>query len=162
MKDPRDEIIQKFFKWLFLGDINELRECKAMIDEYEKNKEEKEETTQEIDARFLRWKQDEIDSLRKEAERQKWKADKYSNLYAEQVEKYEELEKDLKTAQDWWESRDRIISKIYSLIEYRWLSDVKKIEIIRKVIKADNWEIEPDQDVKDFHSMKYRNKWLQN
>jgi hypothetical protein len=55
-----------------------------MIDEYEKNKEEKEETTQEIDARFLRGKQEEIDNLRKQLEREERKSKYYSDLYTQQ------------------------------------------------------------------------------
>ncbi len=55
-----------------------------MIDEYEKNKEEKEETTQEIDARFLRGKQEEIDNLRKQLEREERKSKYYSDLCSQQ------------------------------------------------------------------------------
>ena len=153
MKDPRDEIIQKFFKWLFLGDINELRECEEMINEYENNKEE---TEQEIDARFLRGKQDEIDNLRKEVERLEYKEKRYTDKLLESFDKIKELETDL-------EHRDSILSKAYDLIAYPWLSDTKKIDILRKVINIEvGASYEPDEDVTNFHKRIYKcKKWPQ-
>ena len=158
MKDPRDEIIQKFFKWLFLWDINELRECEEMINEYEKNKEE---TTQEIDARFLRGKQDEIDNLRNEIKRLESKVEIYSNALQDEIDKRIAVEKELSETEVTISHRDSILSKAYDLIAYPGLSDTKKIDILRKVINIEvGASYEPDEDVKNFHKRIYKcKKW---
>lgn len=115
-----------------------------------------EETEEQIDARFLRGKQDEIDNLRKEVERLEYKAKRYSDKLLESFDKIKELETDLG-------HRDSILTKAYDLIAYPGLSDTKKIDILRKVINIEvGASYEPDEDVTNFHKRIYKcKKWPQ-
>lgn len=115
-----------------------------------------EETEEQINARFLRGKQDEIDNLRKEIERLEYKEKRYTDKLLESFDKIKELETDL-------EHRDSILSKAYDLIAYPGLSDTKKIDILRKVINIEvGASYEPDEDVTNFHKRIYKcKKWPQ-
>lgn len=115
-----------------------------------------EETEEQINARFLRGKQEEIDNLRKEVERLEYKEKRYTDKLLESFDKIKELETDL-------EHRDSILSKAYDLIAYPGLSDTKKIDILRKVINIEvGASYEPDEDVTNFHKRIYKcKKWPQ-
>ena len=52
---------------------------------------DEEEPQEKIDARFLRGKQDEIDNLRKQLEKEERKSKYYSDLYYQQNLEYEKL-----------------------------------------------------------------------
>ena len=53
--------------------------------------EDEEEPQEKIDARFLRGKQDEIDNLRKQLEKEESKSKYYSDLYYQQSLEYDKL-----------------------------------------------------------------------
>ncbi len=122
-----------------------------------------EETEEQINARFLRGKQDEIDNLKKEAERQKWKAEKYSNAFCEEIEKRKEAEEYQRKAERIAEHQEDLITKALELLEYVWMSDTKKIEVLTNVIKQDRWYIkERNDDTVNFRFGNFRNKrWPQ-
>lgn len=101
--------------------MEEAKNLAHEIDEEEKReyKEEIEKESEEkINARFLRGKQDEIDNLKKEAERQKWKAEKYSNAFCEEIEKRKEAEAYQRKAERIAEHQEDLITKALELLEY--------------------------------------------
>lgn len=152
-----DEMVAKFFEAIIFWDWDAMAEAKKLAKEYEQ--EQKEETESEINARFLRGKQDEIDNLKKEAERQKWKAEKYSNAFCEEMEKRKEAEAYQRKAERIAEHQEDLITKALELLEYVWMSDTKKIELLTNVIKQDRWYIkERNDDTVNFRFGNFRNK----
>lgn len=123
--------------------------------------EDEEESQEKIDARFLRGKQDEIDNLKKEAERQKWKAEKYSNAFCEEIEKRKEAEARQREAERIADHQEDLITRTLELLEYVCMSDTKKIEVLTNVIKQDRWYIkERNDDTVNFRFGKFKNiKW---
>lgn len=122
-----------------------------------------EETEEQINARFLSGKQDEIDNLKRELERQKWKAEKYSNAFCEEMEKRKESEAYQRKAEKIAEHQEDLITKALELLEYVCMSDTKKIEVLTNVIKQDRWYIkERNDDTVNFRFGKFKNiKWPQ-
>lgn len=122
-----------------------------------------EETEEQINARFLRWKQDEIDNLRNEIKRLESKVEIYSNALKDEIDKRIAVEKELSETEVTISHRDSILSKAYDLIAYPGLSDTKKIDILRKVINIEvGASYEPDEDVTNFHKRIYKcKKWPQ-
>lgn len=105
------------------------------------------EKEEEIDARFLRGQQKEIDELRK--------------LLHKKEKELRETEKMLWEAQRTLESRDETFSKMYDFLRYP-LSDTKKIDVIKKVVDAVTWADRTDKDVEKFYKweFKYWERWI--